>query len=88
VEALIDWNSNGWRIPLVKELFGEATAAVICQLPLSSFANCDRPFWPHSATGEFTVRSAYHLHKQIAAEKVGESSCHGQNGSSGSRFGN
>lgn len=80
VVALIDWTTKSWRAPLVKEMFGEMTAEVVCQLPLSSFANCDRPFWPYSATREFTVCSTYHLHKQRLADAVGESSGQGQIG--------
>lgn len=73
VAALIDWTTSGWKSQLMRELFGETMAAVVCQLPLSSFANCDCPYWPHSATGEFMVRSAYHLHKQFIVASVGES---------------
>jgi hypothetical protein len=52
--------------------------ADICQIPIGSVHNCDRQIWGPTAKGEFTVKSAYHLHKEMGVQHEGESSRYGQ----------
>jgi hypothetical protein len=45
VEVLIDWDTKRWKLDLIYELFGEATAADICQIPIGSVHNCNKEIW-------------------------------------------
>jgi hypothetical protein len=55
---------------LIRELFDLSTAEVITQIPIGSINTNDRPTWWHTAHGEFTVKSAYHLQKAIIEHLV------------------
>jgi hypothetical protein len=74
VSELIDWNGPTWKVGLIRELFGLSTAEVITQIPIGSISTNDQSTWGHTAQGEFTVRSAYHLQKAIIVNAEGESS--------------
>ena len=50
------------------------TVEAICQILIGSINNVDIPIWIPTAKGEFIVRSAYHLHKEILESNKGECS--------------
>ncbi len=61
VANLIDQVSNTWKLPLIQHLFTPIEAQKILGLPLSTHVTPDKLYWPHTASGTFFVRSAYHL---------------------------
>jgi hypothetical protein len=65
VDELIDVEMKVWKSCLIKEVFEENEAMAICQIPLSPGFPKDRMVWMGIKNGEFTVKSAYHLCKEI-----------------------
>ena len=70
VANLIDQASNTWKRPLIQHLFNPIEAQKILGLPLSNHATPDKLYWPHTASGTFSVRNAYHL--QICSEYISD----------------
>jgi hypothetical protein len=68
---LIDWD-NGWNPNWLFKLFDVSTVEAICQILIGSINNADVPIWRPTTKGEFTVRSAYHLHKEILESNKGK----------------
>lgn len=77
VVNLIDWDTKGYKINLIRELFGEENANVICQLPLGSIHNSDWLISSPTANENFTASSAYHLQKEKLATYECECFCTG-----------
>ena len=50
-----------WNVSLIKAIFNEEEANLICQLPLSKYMPLDRLIWRGTSIGIFTVHSAYHM---------------------------
>jgi hypothetical protein len=65
VAYLINLDSKCWKIDLIKEVFSEDEAQVISNIPLSPLLPQDRLIWRGTTNGVFTVRSAYHLGKEV-----------------------
>lgn len=71
---LIDSDTNWWNIPLVDEVFNEEEARLICSMPICPRTQGDRRVWGGNKNGDYTVRSAYHLAKEIIQRDTGGSS--------------
>ncbi|XP_059458355.1 uncharacterized protein LOC132187949 [Corylus avellana] len=71
VSELIEPTSSRWNIPLIREIFWEEEADLICGLPLSRYNMQDRLIWKCTSSGEFSVRSAYHLELERNAANYG-----------------
>jgi hypothetical protein len=69
VADLIDEELKGWNLSLVNEVFDEDEAKAISQIPLSPGLLKDRLIWMGTKNEEFTVRSAYHLSKELKARE-------------------
>ncbi|XP_059451003.1 uncharacterized protein LOC132181787 [Corylus avellana] len=63
--ALIDEDSGWWNSRLLGQLFNEEEVAAIQSLPLSSTSQADMLIWRGTANGIFSVKSAYHLAKEV-----------------------
>jgi ribonuclease HI len=74
VRELIDHDTNWWNKTLIEEIFTHEEALVISKLPVSCTLQKDVLIWRGTATGEFSVRSAYHLAKELQDAMSGESS--------------
>uniref|UniRef100_A0A2N9GG60 Reverse transcriptase zinc-binding domain-containing protein n=1 Tax=Fagus sylvatica TaxID=28930 RepID=A0A2N9GG60_FAGSY len=74
VAELIDSSSGGWDMGVLQEVFDQATAAQIQQLPLSNPTGHDSVFWKATSSGIFTVKSAYQLAILTKHESVSGSS--------------
>jgi hypothetical protein len=74
VYELIDNDTRWWNIPMVKEIFTEEEARVICGLPICPGTQVDRMVWGAAKNGKFTVRSAYHVAKTVGIRYLGGSS--------------
>jgi len=77
VVELIDPDTKGWNVPLLKNIFWMEEAMLISQIPLSRYRQPDVLYWRGTTTSNFTVKSAYHLEKEhIERHKVGVSTCY------------
>jgi hypothetical protein len=65
VDKLIDQDSKWWSRPVLEVLFSEDDVKRIQRIPLSQNNHEDIQYWKGSNNGLFTVKSAYHLHKEI-----------------------
>ncbi|KAK4392149.1 hypothetical protein Sango_1992700 [Sesamum angolense] len=63
---LIDDCSKDWNKTLVRNLFWHDEAESILAIPLSSVEGADFFVWHHTATGMFSVKSAYHVAVSLA----------------------
>jgi hypothetical protein len=70
----IDHGTKGWNIELIQDVFSEDEARVIVGIPLSSSLPPNRMVWRGTTNGSFTVKSAYHLGKEIQALEEGQCS--------------
>jgi hypothetical protein len=74
VAELIDPEVKWWNTALIKSVFSEEEAKVIINIPLSPVLPRDRLLWRGTQNGEFTVRSAYHLGREIQDQAGGQCS--------------
>ncbi|XP_042972999.1 uncharacterized protein LOC122304801 [Carya illinoinensis] len=73
VQELID-PSGVWKEELIREIFNEDEAKVICSLPISQSGMPDKQIWGLTKDGIFSVRSAYHLEVSRKKRESGEMS--------------
>lgn len=71
VVKLIDQDTKWWIINLIKEVFREEEARVICQIPLSPGRQKNLFIWRGTSNGEFSIRSAYHLEEDFQSRRSG-----------------
>jgi hypothetical protein len=71
---MIDSDKKWWNMALITEIFTQEEAEIICKIPLSRYGQQDVMCWRGTSTGEFTVRSAYHMDKEHKVRDRGESS--------------
>jgi len=65
VADLIDPDTNCWNLPLIEEVFTMDEAKIISSIPLSPLKPNDLLIWRCMSNGQFTVRSAYHMEKEL-----------------------
>ncbi|XP_040988933.1 uncharacterized protein LOC121236548 [Juglans microcarpa x Juglans regia] len=81
VGALIDEDSNSWKIDLVETIFKEEEAKLICSIPISRSGASDRRIWASLERGNFSIKSAYFLETKLSNRSSGEPSTGGGNNS-------
>lgn len=59
---------------LISDIFTKEESNVILNIPLSPLLPKDRLIWTGTSNGVFTVRSAYHLGKELQDNLGGQSS--------------
>jgi hypothetical protein len=74
VAELIEEGSANWNKALIHSIFSNEEGEIICNIPVSKYHQKDKLIWAASTSGEFTVKSAYHLEKEIQDRKNGECS--------------
>jgi hypothetical protein len=77
VEELINLQENWWNIPLIKRIFSPATVENICSMVICPHLLQDRLVWAGTPTGEFFVKSAYHLDVRRRSSSVPSTSVSG-----------
>ena len=65
VENLFPLNSKQWNYQMLNELFSPEEVDLICDIPLSIRDDEDRRVWHYELNGKFTVRSAYHVAREL-----------------------
>jgi hypothetical protein len=73
VSELLDVDTDWWKTALVREIFNEEEAKIICSLSACPRRGTDMLAWEHTKNCVFTVRSAYHLAMERMEEA--EASC-------------
>lgn len=61
VNELIDGDSKGWKLDIIRQRFLPQEADAILSIPLYAHGAQDRLIWTENENGKFTVRSAYRL---------------------------
>jgi hypothetical protein len=75
---LLDLTSGWWNLATLQELFSPEEANKILGVVPSPLKHPDQLIWRGFKNGMFTVKSAYHLEKQIRAQAWGERSTAGE----------
>ncbi|XP_042942826.1 uncharacterized protein LOC122277009 [Carya illinoinensis] len=70
VAELINENTKQWDREKILRLLGPSNAAVIQKIHVSTSGARDRLVWLGTKDGGFTVRSTYHLQKELTTVKV------------------
>jgi hypothetical protein len=65
---------NWWKTYLIKEVFMAEEADLICGLAVSPRSGEDRRIWRGTQSGQYTVRSAYHMAKERVEADFGSCS--------------
>ncbi|XP_042962747.1 uncharacterized protein LOC122297026 [Carya illinoinensis] len=89
-QSLISWKSKKQNTAsrstavwypenLVKAIFNEEEAKLICSIPISKRRARDKRIWAGSTKGIFSVKSAYFMDKKLSRRSMGKSSSGGGN---------
>jgi ribonuclease HI len=65
VSKLIDIQSKWWNVPLLESIFSMEEAQLIQTIPISRTNKEDLLLWRGTKSGIFTVKSAYHMQKEV-----------------------
>jgi hypothetical protein len=74
VSQFIDADLMWWNVPLIKEVLTEEEVAMVCSIPICPGRQQDKRVRVGTNNGAFSVKSAYHLAKEIAEAKRGSCS--------------
>jgi hypothetical protein len=72
--ALINLNSKWWNVPLINSIIWKEEAECITTIPLSKYGQQDLRTWRGTSSGDFLVRSAYYMAKDMQQNQRDESS--------------
>jgi hypothetical protein len=67
---LVDTNSKWWNFPLLESLFSSDEVEKIKEIPLSFTNQEDMLIWRGTKNGVFSVKSAYHMLKEMESRKI------------------
>jgi len=65
VHSIIDHEKNSWKMDMVEKIFNDVDVQVIQNIPLMNSQANDLLIWNQSASGNFTMRLAYHLMEKM-----------------------
>ncbi|XP_042958141.1 uncharacterized protein LOC122293703 [Carya illinoinensis] len=74
VSDLIDSDLKTWKYPLIQELLSAQEYEAVRTIPLSVGVREDRMVWHFTTNGQYSVKSGYHVHRQMEADLQGEPS--------------
>ncbi|KAG6730912.1 hypothetical protein I3842_01G104000 [Carya illinoinensis] len=75
VSDLVDHEFRRWDGNLLNKLFPQEVVDIIRSIPISLGNREDRLGWGGTPNGKFTVKSAYHLYKELQTNLEGATSC-------------
>jgi ribonuclease HI len=78
VDMLIDADSKWWNTPLLEAIFSSEEVRMIQAIPISCTNQEDILRWKGTKNGVFSVKSAYHLQKEIEFASMASSSSRGE----------
>jgi hypothetical protein len=78
VSYLIDDTTHWWNYELIREIFLKDEAKRICSMVINPLGKTNQIIWAGTKKGIFTVRSAYHLVKELSLADKGECSIEGR----------
>ncbi|XP_075652255.1 uncharacterized protein LOC142622622 [Castanea sativa] len=70
VSDLIDWRTNSWDNEVVKAKFQRFDVEAILRIPLSHRQILDMLFWLHTKSGDYSVKSGYHIARLISKQEA------------------
>ena len=65
MSELIDQDLHWWRRDLMSTIFHREDVDAICRIPLSRRQVVDSIFWMHTRNGGYSVRSGYHVAREV-----------------------
>ena len=68
MSEIIDWRFKEWDRELIEARFHREDAEAILRLPLSRRHASDLLIWLHTKNGEYSVRSGYHVAKELSRQ--------------------
>lgn len=71
VAGLIDYDLMGWKVDMLNNLFSPQDADLIKSIPISIGEREDKLVWHYTKDRIFSVRNAYHLHREIVNRNNG-----------------
>jgi hypothetical protein len=74
VSELLEPNRNGWDQNKLSDCFFEVDVADIMKIPVGRAGSADYMAWNYTKNEILTVRSAYHLKRQIRSSQLGRAS--------------
>lgn len=74
VSELIDRDTWWWNHSLLEQIFSPAEVKLILSIPISSSNQEDILLWRGTAKGDFSVRSTYHMQKEVEEKDQAECS--------------
>jgi hypothetical protein len=74
VYQLIDWDRKWWDNEKLVNMFSEEEIAAIKKIPISHTDQPDCQIWRCTSSGIFSMKSAYHLAKELEERKTPECS--------------
>ncbi|KAF5459887.1 hypothetical protein F2P56_019799 [Juglans regia] len=74
VFALIDLDHKYWNTPLIDSIFSSTEAEIVKKIPIRAYNCPDRVIWRCLKNGIFSVKNAYHLHKEMVERAKGQGS--------------
>jgi hypothetical protein len=74
VKELINWEKVRWDQTLLANLFTKEEVAVIKTIPISWMNQPDVQLWRCTTSRVFSVKSAYHLAKELEGRNIPKSS--------------
>lgn len=69
-KELIDANTSWWKEHVIRQIFKQEEAEVICSLPLSRMGAEDQLVRGYTSKGNFSIKSAYHLEHTTRLKKM------------------
>lgn len=72
VSKLIDYQNGTWKSELVRQIFFEHEADSILAIPLIPSFPHDSRIWAYTASGRFSVASAYRVALQVITQRKGD----------------
>ena len=78
VSDLIDWQEHKWDKERIEASFHKFDAKAILKIPLSRRLVQDLIVWIHTKNGKYSVKSGYHIAKQLKLDDYNDGECSSQ----------